>query len=217
MRLEVICASLLLCSSWIMAADSPRIVYSKYFKGSVPEFVKIVVDKSGTVTYQESVNDELPVKFEITPETVNTVFNLADKLNHFSRPLEAQLKVANMGMKTFRYEDGSAATETKFNFTNDLDARQLADWFDSVIESEGDYIMLERTVKFDKLGVNQALLQVQMTMERNRLVAPRQFLPLLDRISKSETFMHMSRERAATLADAFRNPPAPKNEKKSDQ
>jgi len=77
--------------------------------------------------------------------------------------------------------------------------------------------VLERAVKFDKLGINQALLQLQITAERNRLVAPKQFLPLLDRIVKNESVMHMSRDRAANLADSFRNPPAAKNEKKDGQ
>jgi hypothetical protein len=68
-------------------------------------------------------------------------------------------------------------------------------------------------VKFDRLGVNQALLLVEATFDRKQLVAPEQFLPLLDRVSKNESFMHMSRERAARLAEVFRNPPALKAEK----
>jgi hypothetical protein len=57
------------------------------------------------------------------------------------------------------------------------------------------------------LGVNDVLLQMQVTMERNRLVAPEQFLPLLDRIAKNESYLHISRERAAAIADDIRKPP----------
>jgi hypothetical protein len=35
-------------------------------------------------------------------------------------------------------------------------------------------------------------------------VAPQQLLHMLDRIAKNETYMHMDRERAASLADAIR-------------
>jgi hypothetical protein len=45
---------------------------------------------------------------------------------------------------------------------------------------------------------------VQASYERKRLVAPRQLLPMLDRVAKNETYMHMARERAAELADAIR-------------
>ena len=211
--------ALLLCGAlWASGSGgSPTVFYSKYFKGSVPEYVDITVEKSGKVTYREAVDDERPIRFDLPPSQTAEIFELTDKLGRFAKPLESPAKVARMGMKTFRYEDAPAKTEVKFNYTEDLDARMLADWFERIVETEQGYANLERAVKFDKLGVNQALLQVQITQERKRLIAPEQFLPLLDRVTKNESFMHMSRERAASLAEAFRNPSPPKIEKKGDQ
>ena len=65
---------------------------------------------------------------------------------------------------------------------------------------------LERTVRFDRLGVNKTLLQIEAAYDRKRLVALERFLPLLDRVAKNDCYLHMARERAAALADAFRNP-----------
>ena len=48
---------------------------------------------------------------------------------------------------------------------------------------------------------------MQISWEHNRLVAPEQFLPLLDRIAKNESYLHISRELAAAMADAIRKPP----------
>ncbi|MCC6391233.1 MAG: hypothetical protein IT167_11575 [Bryobacterales bacterium] len=79
-------------------------------------------------------------------------------------------------------------------------------------ESAQYRIMLEKTVRFDKLGVNNAVLRLQAAMERNRLVAPEQFLPMLDRVVKNESYLHMARERAAALADLIRNGNKPKAE-----
>ena len=42
--------------------------------------------------------------------------------------------------------------------------------------------------------------------DRKRLVGVERFLPLLDRVAKNDTYLHMARERAAALADVFRNP-----------
>ena len=195
---------------WLAAAtlaggDAPRIEYSKYFKGSVPEFVSISIDKSGQVTYKEAADDDRPIRFQMPQDQVAGIFGLAEKLDHFARPLESPLKVAQMGMKTFRFEDGAKKSEVKFNYSEDADARQLADWFERIIETEQNFANLERAVKFDKLGVNQALLLLQITYEKKRLVAPEQFLALLDRIADNESFMHMSRERASSLAEAFRS------------
>jgi hypothetical protein len=43
-------------------------------------------------------------------------------------------------------------------------------------------------------------------MDRKRLVGLEQFLPILDRISKNENYMHAARARAAEMAEAIRNP-----------
>jgi hypothetical protein len=204
-------AGLLALSATLVMAAEPRIVYSKYFKGSSPEFVVITVEKSGHSTYKEARDDEQPLQFQLTEAGAAQIFDLASKLDHFSHALESPAKVANMGMKTFRYEDGPAATEVKFNYTEDPNGRLLGDWFERISETEQDYIGLERTVKFDKLGVNQALIEIEISYDKKRLLAPEQFLPLLDRIIKNESFMHMSRERAARLAELFRTPPSLKS------
>ena len=109
-----------------------------------------------------------------------------------------------MGTKIFRWENGTERNEVKFNYTQDLDATQLHDWFERIVETEQHLINLERAVRYDKLGVNKALLLLETTWDRKRLVAPQQFLPLLDRVVKNESYLHMARERAAALADAFR-------------
>src|SRR3981081_4815198 len=104
MRLALLAAIAL---SSLTAADVPKIFYSKSFPGSVPAYVSIEISKDGSSVYQEAVNDEHPVKFAIAPESVSEIFALADKLDHFKRPIESGLKVANMGAKTFRYENGA--------------------------------------------------------------------------------------------------------------
>ena len=43
-------------------------------------------------------------------------------------------------------------------------------------------------------------------MDRKRLVAVEQYLPMLDRIASNESYMHTARVRASELAEAIRNP-----------
>jgi hypothetical protein len=197
---------LVAASTSVAASDSPRVVYSKSFPGSVPAYVSILIEKSGRGVYQEAPNDESPVEFKLTEQDTATVFGLVEKLEKFKRPLESNLKVANMGVKTFRYEHGAEKNEVKFNYSLDEDAKALADWFERITESQLLHANLERSARFDRLGVNKSLLQIEAAYDRNRLVAIERFLPLLDRVAKNESYLHMARERAAALADAFRNP-----------
>jgi hypothetical protein len=190
------------------AAEGPRIVYSKSFPGSSPAFVEIRVEREGNCEYREAPDEDNPLKFRLAGPEVDAIFALADRLDRFRRPLESNLKVAMMGIKTFRFEEGAARNEVKFNYSLDEDARALADWFERMVETEQHLIHLERTARFDKLGVYRVILNLEASHDRKRLVAVDQFLPLLDRIAKNESYVHMARERAAALAEALRAPKA---------
>ena len=196
-------AAFLFFAALLQAA--PRIVYTKSFPGSTPAFVEITVEQSGDVVYKEAVDDQQPLKFKLTAEDTKQIFELAAKVDHFKRDLESGLKVARMGDKTYRWEDVAAKNETKFNYTVDLDGRALQELFEKISETEQHVIAVERAVRFDKLGVNKVLLQMQAAMERGRLVATDQFLPWLDRVAKNESYLNMARERAASIAATIRN------------
>jgi hypothetical protein len=161
------------------------------------------VDKDGAVTYREA-KDEEPETFKLEPDAVYAIFSLADKLDHFKHPLESGLKVARTGDKTFRWENGTDASEAKFNYSIDENSRLLQDWFERISESERAMMNLRRAIRFDKLGVNDAVLRIDTAWSQKRLVGREQFLPLLDRVAKNDTFVNLARERAARLADALR-------------
>jgi hypothetical protein len=109
-----------------------------------------------------------------------------------------------MGEKSFRWENGDEKHEVKFNYTTDVPAQALLDWYEKIVESEIYLIDLERTARYDVLGVNESLLQLENGYDKKRLVSVEQYLPMLDRIVKNEKYMNMARERAARLADTFR-------------
>jgi hypothetical protein len=188
----------------VCAADIPRVSYTKSFPGSDPAYIGITVAKDGATTYREDAKDDDPETFKLEPDMVQAIFDLADKLGHFKRPLESGLKVAKTGDKTFRWENVGDASEVKFNYSLDENARLLQDWFERISESERAMMSLRRAIRFDKLGVNDAVLRVDTAWAQKRLVGREQFLPLLDRIAKNESFVNIARERAARLADMLR-------------
>lgn len=189
-----------------LAAQS--VFYSKHFPGSIPAYVSVEVSKDGSAVYKEAPDDDNPVEFKMPAPETQEIFALAEKLEHFKRPLESNLKVARMGDKTFRFVNGEEKTEAKFNFSLDEDARVLLDVFERITETQQLLFVLERTVRFDKLGVNKALLQIEAAWDRNRIVGADRFLPMLDRVAKNGSYLNMARERAGALAQAFRNPVA---------
>lgn len=195
---------LLVCAGAAFAADAPRLFFSKAFPGSVPAYMQLTLDPAGAVEYREAPDDELPLKFKLTAGEAETVFGLADKLGHFKNPLESPLKVAFMGKKTFRWENGSEKGEQQFNYSEDLSAQQLLDWFERMAESAQHRIDLERAAKYDRLGVDKVLRQLFAAMDRKRLVGLEQYLPMLDRVANNESYMHTARAKAAEMAEIIR-------------
>ena len=54
------------------------------FKGSVPEYVAITVDRDGQVTYQEAKEDDNPIKIQLDRASVQEMFDLTRKAGPFS-------------------------------------------------------------------------------------------------------------------------------------
>src|SRR5436190_6628909 len=140
-------------ASSLMAADAPRLFYSKSFPGSMPAYVQITLEKTGEVEYRDAIDDDNPLKYKLTEAEVAEVFGLADKLDHFKTPVESGLKVAFMGKKVFRYESAAEKHEVEFNYSEDVSAKALWEWFERMTESALHRIDLDRSAKYDKLGV----------------------------------------------------------------
>jgi len=208
-------AILALIFSLGLCAATPKLTFTKSFPGSVPPYVSIDVDRTGALEYKDSPKDDQPVKAQLQESDTAALFALAEKLDYFKSPLESGLKVANTGKKTFRYEnESSIPTEVSFNYSINETAKQLLDRFEQIAETERAYIELDSTVHYDKLGVNDALADIESLWLRKQLAAPQQFVPLLNRITAHESFMHLVRDRAARLKDEFQSAATASSEQK---
>jgi len=197
-----------LLASGTLCADAPsRLIYSRAFPGSTPEYFRILIESTGDFQYTEAPDDSQPLHARLNDADVATLFEMATALDHFKTPLESGLKVANTGKKIFRFETPQGvATETEFNYSLNVTAQKLLDKLEQIASSERAYLDLDRTVHFDKLGVNDSLAQIESLWLRKQLAAPDQFIPLLTRISTHSAFMHLARDRAARLKEEFSKP-----------
>lgn len=184
-------------------ASGERITYTKSFPGSNPAFQTVTLASSGEASYKEAEDDPDPVNFQLPAAVAEQIFALAKDLNHFREPLESGLKIAKMGEKTFRYEGESSYAQT-FNYTIDPNAQKLLDLFEKIAESQRLFVRLEYTLKYDPLGVNDALLAIDASRNRERLIGADHMLPLLDQIINSKRYMNISRHRADGIARALR-------------
>jgi hypothetical protein len=197
--------ALILCVP--LCAGTPKVIFTRSFPGSTPAYLCIRVDRTGALQYKESPTDDQPLTAQLQDADTAALFSMAEKLDYFKSPLESGLSVANTGKKTFRYEnEAGSATEASFNYSINETARALLERFEQIGATERAYLELDRTIRYDKLGVNEALADIESLWLRKQLVAPQQFIPLLTRITTHESYMHLARERAARLRDQFQAP-----------
>ena len=200
-------AALILVLAGQASPGTATITYRRVFKGSSPEFIEIKVGEQGKATYEIRQLEEDPgaEAFEVGSAVRQKIFELAASLKNFAiTDLEVQKKIANLGQKTFRYERDSEVHEATFNYTLNASANQLMQVFEGLARQQGDLVMLERSVKYDRLGVNDALRQFESDLDHRLLPEPERILPVLDRIAADSRFVEIARTRARALAERIR-------------
>ena len=204
----------LLAAVWILvpaARANPggaTITYRRVFKGSTPEFIEIKIGDQGKSTYdiRQLDDDADPQPIEVGAPVQKKIFELAGELNNFAvGNLDVQKKIANLGQKTFRYENGAEVHETSFNYTLNSPATQLMQIFEGLARQQEDLDLLKRNAKFDRLGVNDALMQFETDMDHRLLPEPERLLPILDQIAADSHYIEIARTRARAMAERIRN------------
>jgi hypothetical protein len=189
------------------APNSPTITYRKIFKSSYPEFVEIKLNESGHGTFDIRQLDEEgnPQPFEVSFPLAEKIFALAAKLHNFQGvDLDVHRRIANLGEKTLRYEKGSESHEAKFNYTLDDSASQLMAIFEGLARQATDFSDLERTMRYDRLGVNDVLQQIEQDYNNKLFPEPERLLGALDQVAADSKFIDIARQRARNLAAKIR-------------
>jgi len=196
----------------VLSAPAPagaKLTFRRVFKGSSPEFIEITVrEDSDTAAYEIRQLDEdagsLP--FQVSAAWRTKMFDLAAQLKHFQgQDLDVHRKLANLGEKTFRWESGSEVHETKFNYTLNSAAAQLLQIFEGLARQQEHVDLISRRMKYDRLGINDALLQFESDLNRSLMPEPQRVLPMLDQIAGDSRFVDIARQRARSLAERIRH------------
>jgi hypothetical protein len=60
-------------------------------------------------------------------------------------------------------------------------------------------------MRYDRLGVNDALLQFESDLNRSLLPEPQRLLPMLEQIARDPKYVDVARQRARSLAERLRH------------
>jgi hypothetical protein len=186
----------------------PKLTYTRVFRGSVPEYLSISVDKNGAATYEGRKLADSPASrpLKLSATTTRRLFDLADRLDDFkSVDLESHKKVADLGWKTFTYEAGGRKSSAGFNYTLDRDARDLTDLLEKIASVEQHITGLEFAIRYDHLGLPEELLEIQIDLANRALADPELMVPTLEEIANNPHFLHLAQVRAHDILQRIQN------------
>jgi hypothetical protein len=189
-------------------AGNATVTFRKVFKSSYPEYVEIKITDAGAGTFdiRQLSEESTPHAMHLDAALVQTIFDLAGKLHNFDGvDLEIHRRIANLGEKTFGYDRGGESHSVTFNYTLNHDALQLLNIFEGLARQQTDLSDLDRTMRYDPLGVNDVLMQLQKDYDNKLLPEPSAFLPSLDRLAADQHFIDIARDRARKLAARIRS------------
>ncbi len=193
----------------VPAPTGAKLTFRRVFKGSSPELIEITVrEDSDAAAYEIRQLDEDPgsLPFQVSAAWRTKMFDLAGQLKHFQGlDLDVHRKIANLGEKTFRWESGPEVHEAKFNYTLNSAASQLLQIFEGLARQQEHFDLISRRMKYDRLGINDALLQFESDLNRSLMPEPQRVLPILDQIAGDSRFVDIARQRARSLAERIRH------------
>jgi hypothetical protein len=212
-RLLILAAVFFCGSAFALSSAAPSsgtFTYRRVFKSSTPEFIEIKIPEGpDTATYEIRQLDEDAgaSPLQISSPLRAKIFELVNQLGYFQGlDLDVHRKIANLGEKTFRWQTGSKTSEVVFNYTLNMQATQLVQICEGLARQQELMELLQRRIKYDRLGVNDALLQFENDFNRGVLPEPQVALPLLDQIAEDSRVVEIARQRARSLAERVRHP-----------
>lgn len=187
------------------SSQTAKVTFRRVFQGSSPEYIELCIwDDAKSATYEIRQMDDDPgsAPFEVGDAIRSKIFGLTAQLRNFQeQDLDVHRKIANLGEKTFRWEQGGAAHETKFNYTLNPAAAQLLQIFEGLARQQEHYELITRRMRYDRLGIYDALLQFESDLNRGLLPEPKRLVPLLEQIADDPKYVDVARKRARMLAD----------------
>jgi hypothetical protein len=77
--------------------------------------------------------------------------------------------------------------------------------FEGLARQQEHADLITRRMRYDRLGINDALLQFESDLNRSLLPEPQRLLPMLEQIAGDSKFVDIARQRARSLAERIRH------------
>ncbi len=185
--------------------DIPAVTFTCDWPQAHPPHYSIAVDSAGRAAYT-AVNDAKEtgepylLKFTVSEPVRERIFAEAQALNYFQGDFDfTRHKIAFTGSKTLAYADPKHHSQTTFNWSENRRLMSLAQLFIAMGNTVDGGRKLEHLLRFDRLGLNDQLKEMEMQATDRYLAEVHIIEPVLRQIADDPAVMDLARQRARRL------------------
>jgi hypothetical protein len=198
------------CSLSTQAAEPATITFSLNFPASDPERYTITVQSDGHARYECSAKvsnesderENYETEFRFSDATRSRIFELAAQAHYFSGKVDSgNRKLAFTGAKKLIYRDGQREATAAYNFSSVPAVQQLTTLFQSVGATLEFGRRLAYYHRYQKLGLDDELKQMEDEMKRGDLIELQAVKPALQEIYDDGSVLNVVRARAQRLME----------------
>ena len=209
--LPAFCLISILCSFTLaQETDAAEVKYGYQFENArfYISLIKIDIhpDGEGLLKFKRGESDELiDLKFKLYPETLTRIRQLYESTNFLSSTESYQDKKdhSNLGWVTLSMSARDRNREARFNYTPNLEIKELADIFRALATQHMDIFDIENSQRFQPLDVPKQIEILENDLRLERIAEPKQLLPKLREIANGDLAPLIARNQAKRLIESI--------------
>lgn len=160
----------------------------------------------GELRFKRGETDELiDLKLKILPATVARIRQLYEKTNFLSSDENYQDKRdhSNLGWVSLYLKAGERERQARFNYTQNLEVKELADIFRALATQRIHLLDIENSQQYQPLDTPKRLEEIENDLRLERIAEPEQLLPALRDIAKSDFAPLIARNQAKRIIESI--------------
>jgi hypothetical protein len=196
----------------------PTISFDLVFPNSVPSHYAVSIQSTGKAAYRSNPEvssgsgsgDPYIVKFTASEATSRRIFELTKQADFFKKDFDyKKTRIANTGNKTLTYTEGpqpdfgaytnGVRYQTTYVWSQNPAIQELTAIFNNISNTMEAGRRLEFDQKYDKLGLDAELKQMENLQKAGQLAEVQAIAPTLRAIAADSTVMHIARASAQKL------------------
>jgi hypothetical protein len=160
----------------------------------------------GELRFKRGETDEvIDLKLKILPATLARIRQLYEKTNFINTDETYQDKRdhSNLGWISLFVKAGGRERRARFNYTQNLEVKELADIFRALATQRIHILDIENSQQYQPLDTPKRLEEIENDLRLERIAEPAQLLPALREIAKSDFAPLIARNQAKRIIESI--------------